>query len=127
MDRTRELILLAIGAAYSTPENANKAVDADLAIEIADRLIQCGLIAPPPAASLVRRDVHSETKKRMGRPPKGAPESTDGGSWRNKPRNKKYECIACHHRFESKLSLLDVTCPECDSTNVIKQPQDRQI
>lgn len=39
---------------------------------------------------------------------------------KGQPLNKKYICDACQHEFKSKESLLDVTCPECGSTNIRK-------
>jgi|SRR5882672_4948699 len=107
MDRTRELILLAIGAAYSTPANVNKAVDADLAIEIADRLIQCGLVAPPPAAPKGSTERPSKVSAELGDEPK--------------KNNKRYICTDCQNAFKSTESLLDVTCPKCNSTHIEKR------
>jgi predicted RNA-binding Zn-ribbon protein involved in translation (DUF1610 family) len=57
----------------------------------------------------------------------GDPMTDEGGSWRKKPRNKRYECTACNHRFQSRRPLLDVTCPECGANGIIKQPQERQV
>jgi DNA-directed RNA polymerase subunit RPC12/RpoP len=63
----------------------------------------------------------------LHRRPSAAPKAKTGVGKGNYPRKKKYECLACHHRFESTDALLDVTCSECSSTNIIKQPQERQL
>ena len=90
---------------------------ARLLIEIAETLMDSPRPAEPAAATATPTQPAKSHKKGAG-----------GGVGKgNYPRKKKFECVACHHRFESTDSLLDATCPECDSTNIIKQPQDRQV
>ena len=87
---------------------------ARLLIEIAETLMD----SEPAVVARERTSVPAKS---------AAPNEPAIDNWRKRPRNKKYECVACHHRFESKESLLDATCPECDSTNIVKQPQERSL
>lgn len=105
MDQVRELIFIAIGAAYSTPENVNKQVDVELASAIADRLIETGLASGQP----IRKSTVARESSQAA-PPRNVPKVTAG--------MHRYQCTDCQTQFKSDKPTLDLTCPNCQGVHI---------
>src|SRR5262245_20111243 len=87
-------------------------------LEVAETLMEPmpSVVAPSELPPASEQRAKPPTKREPGRKRMGRP-----------PMPKHFECVACHRKFESTSSLLDANCPDCNSTNIIRAPQARQI